>query len=520
MIARRLRMNDASKSSILRLVNYLTQDQGLDCRVGAIRITGCESESPPWAALEMLAVQQQNQRAKGDKTYHLVLSFHECPDADVLQKIEEYICKELGFEGHQRVSVMHGDTDNPHLHIAINKIHPKNLTIMEPYYDQRTLLDLCGKLEQQFGLQVDNHQPHAQAEENGAVNMEKAGDLESLTGWIQRTCRDDLQQAASWEVLHSILAGHGLQMHLRGNGLVIFSNSSNLHVKASSVDRCLSKNKLEKRLGTFTPAQNTAPEHAPSYELKPMAHQELDSTLLWEQYTSWSQQNILERQQALQEARHRRDAELAAASTWSDTRAVFIRHMVSGVAIKRFLHMLNRAKLLRKSQKIKDTYKHERLSIFQKHQHATWNAWLSKEAVKGNAEALAALQARAAQKERMGNSITGKERHVVAQIVPPLKVTRQGTFIYPEGVKLTANTVRLAPESGDMGIQHGLELAAHNFGKILVINGSDDFKNTVVRVAVQQKMPVRFADKTLEAQRQALLASLQPHPSQHFKQGR
>lgn len=350
--------------------------------------------------------------------------------------------------------------------------------------------------------------------------MEKAGDLESLTGWIQRTCCDELKQAASWKAIHSILAEQGLQMQLRGNGLVISSNSSKLHVKASSVDRSLSKSRLEKKLGVFAPAQNITSEHTTSYTLKPMSHQRLDSTHLWEQYSSWSQQNILERQQALQEARHRRDAEFAAASTLSDTRAVFIRHMVSGVPLKRFLHMLNRAKLRRKSQEIKDTYKQERLSIFQKHQHATWNAWLSKEAANGNSEALAALQARAAKKERLGNSITGKERYVVAQIVPPLKVTRQGTFIYPEGVKLTANTVRLAPETKDFGIQHGLELAIHNFGKVLVINGSEEFKNAVVRVAVQQKMSVRFADKALEAQRRALLASRQPQPSQHSKQGR
>ena len=79
MIASRLRMNNASKSSITRLVSYLTNTQGKASRVLDMRITNCESTVPDWAAMEMLAVQQQNTRATGDKTYHLILSFHEEP---------------------------------------------------------------------------------------------------------------------------------------------------------------------------------------------------------------------------------------------------------------------------------------------------------------------------------------------------------------------------------------------------------------------------------------------------------
>ena len=188
MIARRLRLNDPSKSSMLRLVSYLTNPQGVDARVGEVRITNCDSETPQWAALEMLAVQKQNTRAQGDKTYHLVLSFKEHPDSATLKKIEDYVCKELGFKEHQRVSVMHYDTDNPHLHIAINKIHPRKLTMHEPYYDERKLAKACKFLERVYGLQPDNHEPNAQAVETGATNMERAGDLESLTGWIRRNC--------------------------------------------------------------------------------------------------------------------------------------------------------------------------------------------------------------------------------------------------------------------------------------------------------------------------------------------
>ena len=120
MIASRKRMNDSSKSSITRLISYLTNTQGSSQRVGEVRISGCEAEEAGWAAMEMLATQQQNTRAKGDKTYHLVLSFHEnLPSRDIAE-IERRVCEAIGLGEHQRVSVMHNDTENPHLHIAIN----------------------------------------------------------------------------------------------------------------------------------------------------------------------------------------------------------------------------------------------------------------------------------------------------------------------------------------------------------------------------------------------------------------
>jgi hypothetical protein len=37
------------------------------------------------------------------------------------------------------VSVVHHDTDNVHIHVAINKIHPRTLTLHDPIRDYITL---------------------------------------------------------------------------------------------------------------------------------------------------------------------------------------------------------------------------------------------------------------------------------------------------------------------------------------------------------------------------------------------
>ena len=63
----------------------------------------------------------------------------ENPDAQTLRVIEERFCKELGYAEYQRVSVVHHDTDNVHIHVAINKIHPTTLTLHDPIRDFITL---------------------------------------------------------------------------------------------------------------------------------------------------------------------------------------------------------------------------------------------------------------------------------------------------------------------------------------------------------------------------------------------
>ncbi len=108
------------------------------------------------------------------------------------------------------MSVLHGDTEHLHLRIAINKIHPEKLTIHEPFYDHKELARVCTEVERQYGLGVDNHTFRTQARPNAAINMERAGDIESLTGWIQRTCLADLKDARDWKTFGAVLAKHGL----------------------------------------------------------------------------------------------------------------------------------------------------------------------------------------------------------------------------------------------------------------------------------------------------------------------
>lgn len=440
MIATRKRMNNTSQSSIRRLVAYLTNEQECQSRVLAVNITHCEAEDPAWAAMEMLAVQQQNHRAKADKTYHLVVSFREGeqPDPDVLTSIEERFCEALGFSEHQRVSVLHGDTENLHLHLAINKIHPEKLTIHEPYCDFKILAKTCLELEQTYALQVDNHIAKQQGRHSAAIDMERASDMESLTGWIQRNCLPELQEATNWKSLHAALGKHGLELKPRGNGFVLASDG--LHVKASSVDRGLSKNALEKRLGAFEPlAGNSASTPEKIYICKPMSS---SGEKLWQEYTEEEKRRQLhaERQSAYQQE-HTEQWEEAYGDF--NLRRQLIKQFTSGVLNRIILHKLNRSQLRKQVQQHKQP----------------WLRWL-KDKARHREDALEYLQ----------NRFTPRQGYLTGTVKQPLgrpeKVTSKGTRLYAEGIKENKERVLLPNKPKKEELHRILEFTKKHFSHV------------------------------------------------------
>jgi len=208
MIVKHIPIRTLNMSSFSRLVEYITQAQEKNERVGEVRITNCISEQPVWAAIEAECVQRQNLRSSVDKTYHLLVSFRagEQPAADILKDVEDKLCAALGYQEHQRVSAVHRDTDHLHIHIAINKVHPTRFTTPQPYRDYKLLADTALKLEQEHNLAADNHVAHLTQSQAKAQDMEKSAGIESLIGWIKRGCLPELLAASSWDELHTVLA--------------------------------------------------------------------------------------------------------------------------------------------------------------------------------------------------------------------------------------------------------------------------------------------------------------------------
>lgn len=255
MISKEIKMNDVGKSSFDRLVDYITDHQGNELRVQDVKITNCNSTTLKDAVAEIQATQMVNQRTKLDKTLHLLLSFKQEDAArltpELREKIEYEYCQRIGLGNNQRISVFHGDTDNPHIHIAINKIDPKTFRINNPKGLWKAMASACKAIEQEYNLKLDNHGFEKTKSQDRVNDAEKMSGKQTLCSYIQKI--ENLKTAKSWKEFHQICKEHNISLKLRGNGFV-FTDGKHF-VKASTVNRNFSKAKLEKKYGNFTEEQ-------------------------------------------------------------------------------------------------------------------------------------------------------------------------------------------------------------------------------------------------------------------------
>lgn len=513
MIAKHVPMKTLKKSDFAGLVAYLADPQDKLERVGYVKATHCQSEDPRDAVLEIQAKQAQNQRALSDKTYHLILSFRagENPPPEVLEAIEARICAGLGYGEHQRVSAVHHDTDHLHIHIAINKIHPRRLTLHTPYNDHKTLGNLCEALEAEYGLAHDNHRAQKRGAENRAADMEHAAGLESLLGWIQRECLVQLQGAQSWPALHQALNDHGLMLQERGNGLII-TDQAGIRVKASSVDRDLSMPKLEARLGPFEAGARKNEPPVRQYQAKPLAAG-VNTAALFARYEAEQQANAEARTLAWVKAREKKNRLIEGAKGSGRLKRSAIRLMGGGRMQQKALYALASRGLREEVQRIQKQYRAERQAIYDGYPRRAWSDWLRQQATAGDAEALAALRARVAREAVSGDTVSGPTLQDSAPPsgVVPDSVTRQGTIIYRVGsavVRDDGERLHVSRALQPEDLAAALRLAVHRYGERLSVNGSDAFKAWMVQAAAEAKLGVRFDDEAMEQRRRALLRAV------------
>lgn len=516
MIAKHVPMKSIKKSDFDALVSYISDDQDKNERVEYTSVTNCQSEDLTAAIIEVTAVQGMNTRAESDKTYHLILSFREGerPSNEVLKEIERSICEGLGYGEHQRVSAVHCDTDNLHMHIAINKIHPTRLTIHNSYNDHKVLGKLCEAIEIKYGLERDNHQPNKVASENRAADMERHAGVESLLSWVRRECLDQLHAAASWDEFHKVLREHGLTLQERGNGFVI-ADHDGLMVKASTVARDLSKGKLEGRLGVFESLSKDSGVASRStgrgkvYEPRPVGSR-LDTTLLFARYKNEQANQRALRAQQWKSVREERARKIDAAKRAAKLKRAVIKLSTKSRIEKKILYALASKSLLADIQHANQQCQAERQAIFERHRPQQWADWLRRKASSGDVDALNALRARDAAQGLSGDTIGGiggaRIRHGVK--VKLDGVTKKGTIIYRAGssaIRDDGDKLKVSRGSSADGLEVALRMAMERYGSTITVSGSAEFKARIVRTAVDAGIPLDFADPVLERQRRSLL---------------
>lgn len=559
MIAKRIPMNSAKKSSFAGLVKYITSSQGINERVGQVRVTNCQTEELSWAVHEVLHTQKINTRAEGDKTYHLLISLApgEQPSSEVLRDIEDRVCSAIGYQNHQRVSAVHNDTDCLHIHIAINKIHPERHTLHEPYRDFKTLGDICARLELEHGLQQVNHARKKGVSECRANDMEQHAGIESLLSWVRRECLEQVQGAKSWNELHQVLHENGLELRERGNGLVITDQAGTM-VKASTVARDLSKSKLEERLGAFEnqrqqtraslkqgkphprkpgvgrvgrsppPAsknrlrglstlQSIQIDSGKRYEKNPVGHKS-DTTELYARFRD--EQNAVRHTKAkeLAAARDRRDRAIEHAKNVAKLKRSSIKLMATPGLTKKLLYASTSKSLQEQVTSLRAEHIKAIENINTSRKARQWADWLQAKALDGDQDALKALRARPGVKGLQGDAVAAEGQKQPAKAAPIEQdhITKEGTVIYRAGasaIRDDGSKLQLSRGANFDGIETALRMAAARYGEKITITGSDQFKELVAQTAAIRSLPIKFDDPALEQRRQSLQQAIEKERS-------
>jgi hypothetical protein len=502
-------------ASWTRLNAYILDPDHAGGKVAWSRVTNCQSDDPGWAVKEILSTQARNTRSRSGKNYHLVVSFPEGekPTRAQLETIEDTVCAAIGFGEHQRISAVHRNTDNRHLHIAINKVHPRTLRNIAPWYDYYQLQEICAELEITHGLTRTNHGEEVMRGQQWG----RAGDFEAHQGgisflrWIREEVRPALLKArecGAWQDLHLELARHGLEMKPRGTGLVIGRRGARpLHVKATGVDRLLSMQSLTAALGSFTPPDERARQQVAETEYAPGVPKRDGS--LYEAFRKERDSALQERTAALAALRVQHRAYAEELRSWYCER--FRKERASGLtgALRRdaVQHLRNEVRKDRAARIQREAKARQETRA--RHPIPTWQNYLEAEAARGNEAALAALRSRARRRELVAAQLlqagdAEEARHVIRCHLRPV-IRRDGRVIYQlsDGGAVSDETgqVRVSQVT-DGAAFFALSLASERFGsRPLVVKGTEEFRTQVATLAGQKGLDVTFADPRLESQR-------------------
>lgn len=519
MIAKIIPIKSVRKSNFSALIQYLTDPQDKRERVSQIKVSNCYSDDQTAALIEIQNTQEMNKRAKSDKTCHLVLSFSEGERLSLsdLNAIEERFCDVLGFNGHQRISVVHIDTNNLHMHIAINKIHPINLTIHNTYYDYKKVAKLCEQMEREYGLTKVNHETVSDKAARVVQEIEARTGVESLLGWIKREALTEIKDADNWQDLHQVLVRHGLEIKERGNGFVLVANNGTA-VKASSIDRSLSKGNLTQRLGAFVQNNHSVQpsrSNTKQYQPKPLQNR-MDTSKLYARYQQEQENSARQRSSQWAILRQNRDQLIERAKREAKLKRNIIKSIKAGRFAKKALYATAHQQFKKTIEVIKSDYQKSYQHSKAHHSRMGWLDWLAFEAKLGKTQALAVLRSRRIGQFK-GNQVSAKPSNDKSngyfkdgfiKDSSVESITKIGTVTYKAGsttIRDDGKRLIVLPDTTQDALVDILQVAIKKYGSHLAINGTESFRLQIAQVAAQNQMRITFDDKPLEQYRQQLM---------------
>lgn len=511
MIIRISNMRAVSKSSFARAVRYVVNSQGKAQRVGLTLTLNCLTQDINQSLIEIESLQKQKLNVKGDKTLHMIVSFHESDQLNEqnIKDVTKKILGSIGYENHQCIVVEHRDTDHRHLHVLVNKISPTNKKMVEHYRAYKKLAEIARNLESEYGFVPDNHETQQTAGASNARNMEAHRGQESFISFLRSKLNDKISTVETWNQFHAVLAALNVSIKLKGNGFV-FENADGLTVKASSVNRAFSKASLEKILGHFqnSPYQTVGQS---IYNAKPL-YKEIKGNL-YDVYLQEkiSRKSVLSEQfkqlKLLQEQKYNEIRNSARAAK------AFNRVLIKDRESRKVANAVVNESARQQLEAVREELKQKRESLFERYGSQSWVDFLRARANQGDLNSLFVLRHRpGGNPDIAGNSLstgeTSKQVHGLLNLdLPKDSLTKRGTVIYSDGVtglKDSGIALQVSDQFNEKLIKETLMLAQKRYGQRIRITGTEEFKASVLIVAVTNKMNIEFTDPEIENLRKQL----------------
>lgn len=301
-------------SSFKALFNYmryeLKDDEALEER-GDVMLFNVLDESI--VVQEMQIVAQMNHRVR-DPVYHYILAWplEEKPDSDAVRSCISKTLAALGLRAHQACAIGHNDTASYHVHVMVNRVHPKTYKAHAPQWSHYSLDEACRQLEHAYGWKearglyrwdailnapkktekalLEAWREERETQELGAAGRAAKVEQYSDQGTLEAYCKGAPAKAIrawmqsekdlAWPIVHHTLHQFGLRLHasqgyaerthsLSDKGaakwhesFTVSNEDGTLHVKASRALRVLFAGKdmrdwRDQHLGPFAPNQIT-----------------------------------------------------------------------------------------------------------------------------------------------------------------------------------------------------------------------------------------------------------------------
>lgn len=294
MLAKIVSKRDDGKSSFKSLSAYISElrdhvdpETGEVMQKGVATETNCHTLETAW--IEMWGTSARSVRVR-NPVEHIVLSWEngEHPTDEQAFEAGRMALDALGMADHQYMFAAHRDTDNDHLHIMVNKVHPERGQVPPLKRTRMTLDKTMREIELRQGWRHTNG-PFAVKERDGKKVVDwkyesaqariaereakrrnkpgRARDMEAFTGneslaeYVQGDAKKDalaaLDNGGGWQELHSALSRHGLAIKPKGPGFAIHSmrDPAATPVKASTMAQALGGGRLTKRIGEYQEPQ-------------------------------------------------------------------------------------------------------------------------------------------------------------------------------------------------------------------------------------------------------------------------